>query len=71
MLAALWLVLVGWLTLWPFLDWWTTHFVITDRRVMFRHGLGSPAAASTSRWPASQRRVQARRAGRRVLRTGP
>lgn len=38
-IAALWLVLVGWLTIWPFLTWWTTHFVITDRRVMFRHGL--------------------------------
>jgi uncharacterized membrane protein YdbT with pleckstrin-like domain len=37
--AGLWVILVGWLTLWPFLDWWTTHFVITDRRVMFRHGL--------------------------------
>jgi uncharacterized membrane protein YdbT with pleckstrin-like domain len=30
---------VGWLSLWPFLAWLTTHFVITDRRVMFRHGL--------------------------------
>jgi uncharacterized membrane protein YdbT with pleckstrin-like domain len=38
-IAAIWLVLVGWLTLWPFLNWLTTHFVITDRRVMFRHGL--------------------------------
>jgi uncharacterized membrane protein YdbT with pleckstrin-like domain len=38
-IAAIWLVVVGWLTLWPFLTWWTTHFVITDRRVMFRHGL--------------------------------
>jgi uncharacterized membrane protein YdbT with pleckstrin-like domain len=38
-IAAIWLILVGWLTLWPFLNWWTTHFVITDRRVMFRHGL--------------------------------
>jgi uncharacterized membrane protein YdbT with pleckstrin-like domain len=38
-IAAIWLVLVGWLTLWPFLTWWTTHFVITDRRVMFRHGV--------------------------------
>lgn len=38
-LAALWLIIVGWLTVWPFLNWWTTHFVITDRRVMFRHGL--------------------------------
>lgn len=38
-IAAIWLVLVGWLSLWPFLTWWTTHFVISDRRVMFRHGL--------------------------------
>ena len=38
-IGAIWLVIVGWLTLWPFLTWWTTHFVITDRRVMFRHGL--------------------------------
>ncbi|MGK2880498.1 MAG: PH domain-containing protein [Mycobacterium sp.] len=38
-IAVIWLVVVGWLTLWPFLTWWTTHFVITDRRVMFRHGL--------------------------------
>lgn len=37
-IAAIWVVAVGWLTLWPFLTWWTTHFVITDRRVMFRHG---------------------------------
>ena len=37
--GAIWMVLVGWLTLWPFLNWLTTHFVITDRRVMFRHGL--------------------------------
>jgi uncharacterized membrane protein YdbT with pleckstrin-like domain len=36
---AIWLVVVGWLTLWPFLGWLTTHFVITDRRVMFRHGV--------------------------------
>jgi uncharacterized membrane protein YdbT with pleckstrin-like domain len=38
-IAAIWLILVGWLTLWKFLNWLTTHFVITDRRVMFRHGL--------------------------------
>jgi uncharacterized membrane protein YdbT with pleckstrin-like domain len=38
-IAAIWLVVVGWLTLWPYLSWLTTHFVITDRRVMFRHGL--------------------------------
>ena len=38
-ILAVWLVLVGWLSLWPFLTWLSTHFVITDRRVMFRHGL--------------------------------
>ena len=38
-IGAIWLVLIGWLTLWPFLNWLTTHFVITDRRVMFRHGV--------------------------------
>jgi uncharacterized membrane protein YdbT with pleckstrin-like domain len=38
-ILAIWLVIIGWLALWPFLTWWTTHFVITDRRVMFRHGL--------------------------------
>ena len=36
---AIWLVVVCWLVLWPFLTWLTTHFVLTDRRVMFRHGL--------------------------------
>lgn len=36
---AIWLIVVGWLTLWPYLSWVTTHFVITDRRVMFRHGV--------------------------------
>jgi uncharacterized membrane protein YdbT with pleckstrin-like domain len=38
-IGVIWLIVVGWLTVWPFLSWWTTHFVITDRRVMFRHGL--------------------------------
>jgi uncharacterized membrane protein YdbT with pleckstrin-like domain len=37
--GVVWLVVVGWLTLWPFLVWWTTHFAITDRRVMFRRGV--------------------------------
>ena len=36
---AVWLVIVGWLTLWPFLSWLTTNFVVTNRRVMFRHGV--------------------------------
>ncbi|MGV0816005.1 PH domain-containing protein [Mycolicibacterium boenickei] len=38
-IGVIWLIGVGWLTVWPFLNWWTTHFVITDRRVMFRHGV--------------------------------
>ncbi|WKG05186.1 PH domain-containing protein [Mycolicibacterium sp. HK-90] len=38
-IGVIWLVVVGWLAVWPFLNWWTTHFVITDRRVMFRHGV--------------------------------
>lgn len=37
-LWGVWLVIVGWLTLWPFLNWLTTHFVVTNRRVMFRQG---------------------------------
>ncbi|MCB0931284.1 MAG: PH domain-containing protein [Mycobacterium sp.] len=42
-IAAIWLVLVIWLTLRPFLAWKSTHFVITDRRVMYRHGVLSRA----------------------------
>lgn len=38
-IGALWLLLVIWLTVRPFLAWLTTHFVITDRRVMYRHGV--------------------------------
>jgi ABC-type multidrug transport system fused ATPase/permease subunit len=38
-IGAIWLVVLGWLTLWPYLGWLTTHFVITDRRVMFRHSV--------------------------------
>lgn len=38
-IAAVWLLLVVWLVLRPFLAWLTTHFVITDRRVMYRHGV--------------------------------
>ncbi len=39
------LIVVGWLVVavsWgavPFIKWFTTHFVITDRRVMFRSGV--------------------------------
>jgi uncharacterized membrane protein YdbT with pleckstrin-like domain len=38
-IGVIWLILVGWLAFWPFLNWRSTHFVITDRRVMYRHGV--------------------------------
>ncbi|MFW2514613.1 PH domain-containing protein [Demequina sp. SO4-13] len=38
-LLVAWAVLVGWLTVAPFVRWITTHFVITDRRVVFRTGV--------------------------------
>jgi uncharacterized membrane protein YdbT with pleckstrin-like domain len=38
-IGAIWLIVIGWLTLWPFLTWLTTHFVVTDRRVMYRRGV--------------------------------
>lgn len=36
---GIWLIVVLWFTLWPFLAWLTTHFVVTNRRVMYRHGV--------------------------------
>lgn len=36
---GLWLLMIGWLTLRPLCNWLTTHFVVTNRRVMFRHGV--------------------------------
>ena len=36
---GIWLIIVGWLTVWPVLTWLTTHFVVTNRRVMYRHGV--------------------------------
>ena len=38
-IGGIWLLLILWLTLRPFLAWKTTHFVDTDRRVMYRHGV--------------------------------
>ena len=62
-ILAVWLVIVGWLTVWPFFNWWTTHFVITDRRVMFRHGAADPIGHRHSAGADQQRRVSARLAG--------
>lgn len=36
---AVWLLVIGWFTLRPVLTWLTTHFVVTNRRVMFRQGV--------------------------------
>ncbi|OBJ62422.1 PH domain-containing protein [Mycobacterium asiaticum] len=38
-ILGIWLIIIGWLTIWPFLTWLTTHFVVTNRRVMYRHGV--------------------------------
>ena len=37
--GAVWLILAVWLFVAPLVRWSTTHFVITDRRVMFRTGV--------------------------------
>ena len=37
--GIVWAIVVLWLFAWPMLRWVTTHFVITDRRVMFRTGI--------------------------------
>src|ERR1700739_5167744 len=39
---GIWLVIVGWLALWPFLTWLTTHFVATNRRGGFWPGVLAP-----------------------------
>lgn len=39
--VAVWGVIVAGWTVWPLISWRTTHFVITDRRVMFRRGLAT------------------------------
>lgn len=36
---VVWVVLFTWLTIAPYVRWFTTHFVITDRRVVFRTGV--------------------------------
>lgn len=37
--AAAWALAVAWWLVRPLLSWVTTHFVVTDRRVIYRHGL--------------------------------
>lgn len=38
-IAVIWLALVAWQTVAPLISWRTTHFVVTDRRVMTREGI--------------------------------
>lgn len=37
--AAAWIGLVGWRCVPPFVGWLTTHFIVTDRRVLVRTGV--------------------------------
>ncbi|WP_305092221.1 PH domain-containing protein [Prescottella sp. R16] len=39
LVGVVWLALVGWKVLVPALRWKSTHFLVTDRRVMIRHGV--------------------------------
>ncbi|RVW04553.1 PH domain-containing protein [Rhodococcus spongiicola] len=39
LVGALWLAVVAWKVLVPVLRWKSTHFIVTDRRVMIRHGV--------------------------------
>ena len=35
------LVLIAWISVWPWLKWRTTHYVFTNERVIMRHGVFS------------------------------
>lgn len=37
--AVIWLGVAGWFLVRPLLSWKTTHFVVTDRRVIYRNGI--------------------------------
>lgn len=39
LLAAVWVALMWWRCVWPWLAWRATHFAVTDRRVMVRQGV--------------------------------
>ncbi|MFH5210909.1 PH domain-containing protein [Antrihabitans sp. NCIMB 15449] len=38
-IAVVWVGILCWRTLPPLLRWRTTHFIVTDRRVLIRHGI--------------------------------
>ncbi len=38
-IAVAWALAAGWWLVRPLLSWVTTHFVVTDRRVIYRHGI--------------------------------
>lgn len=37
--AVLWVLALGWFLIRPLVAWKTTHFVVTDRRVLYRNGI--------------------------------
>ncbi len=37
--GAVWAIAVVWLLVIPLMKWGTTHFAVTDRRIIFRHGI--------------------------------
>lgn len=39
LIGIVWLAIVAWKVLVPALGWRSTHFIVTDRRVMIRHGI--------------------------------
>lgn len=39
LIGVAWIGIVGWKVLVPVLRWKSTHFIVTDRRVMIRHGV--------------------------------
>lgn len=38
-ILAIGLIVLGWFSLWPFLKWETTHYVVTNRRIVHRSGV--------------------------------
>ncbi|MFZ2242915.1 MAG: PH domain-containing protein [Gordonia amarae] len=38
-ILVIWLVVAGWYLVRPLVSWKTTHFVVTNRRVIFRNGI--------------------------------
>lgn len=39
LILAIWLAILAWRSVGPILDWRSTHFIVTDRRVLVREGV--------------------------------